>query len=637
MFFLEKISKSYTEKVLFDEISLGIQEGDKIGLIGVNGTGKSTLLKLIAGVEKPDGGKIIVQNGRTISYLSQNPIFKKGVTVIEQIFHGDSPLMDLLREYEKALFDLNQKGHAYNEEKWISLNQRMDAMDGWGLEREAKNILTKLGIHDFYSVIDGLSGGQKKRIAMACALIEPVDLLILDEPTNHMDNDVIEWLEQFLKQRKGSLLMVTHDRYFLDRVVNTILELKQGRIFTYPGNYSKYLELKLLREELEESSEKKRQNFIKKELDWIKKGPRARGTKQKARIERYETLIEDRPLQKQEEVEMEVSAARLGKKILEIQHIEKSYSDKTYISDFSYLVLREDRIGIIGANGSGKSTLLKILASKLMPDHGEVERGQTVKVGYFSQENEEMNEALRVIEYILEEAMVLKTKEGEFSASRMLERFLFPPSMHGAIVGKLSGGEKRRLYLLKILMGAPNVLMLDEPTNDLDVSTLHVLENYIDEFPGAVIVVSHDRYFLDRVTQKLFSFEGEGKICVFQGSYSEYSQYKKNETLKEELSPQKKKGSKEIKEEKKNEPLLKFSYKEQREFETIDEVIANLENQLESLDDKIQKAQSNFIELQGLLPQKEELEKVYQNVLDRWVYLNEMAEEIEKNKTNSNT
>jgi ABC transport system ATP-binding/permease protein len=633
MFFLEKISKSYSEKVLFDEISFGIQEGAKIGLIGVNGTGKSTLLKIIAGVEKPDGGQMIAQNGKTISYLSQNPHFEKEATVLEQVFHGDTPMMNLLREYENALLELNQKKQGgYNEEKWISLNQRMDAMDGWRIEREAKSILTKLGIHDFHVKMEGLSGGQRKRIAMASVLIHPMDLLILDEPTNHMDNDVIEWLEQLLNQRKGALLMVTHDRYFLDRVVDTIIELDQGRLFRYAGNYSQYLESKILREELEESIEKKRQNLLKKELEWIRKGPKARGTKQKARIDRFETLLEDKPLQGQGQVEVEVSASRLGKKILEIHEVEKSYSDKKIIKDFSYLVLRDDRIGIIGPNGTGKSTLLKIIAGKCSPDSGHVEQGQTVKIGYFSQENDEMNEELRVIQYIQEEAMVLKTSEGELSASRMLERFLFPPSTHGSLLKKLSGGEKRRLTLLKILMGAPNVLMLDEPTNDLDVSTLHVLENYIDEFPGAVIVVSHDRYFLDRVTQKLFCFEGERGIQIFQGNYSEYAQLKKEEQWIENSSSQIKKGSMENKEEKKLEKPLKFSYKEQKEFETIDEVIATLEKDLVEIDEKIKQAQSDFIKLQGLLPQKEALEKAYQEAEDRWIYLNERAEEIEKNK-----
>ncbi len=511
----EKISKSYSEKILINEISIGINECDKIGLIGVNGTGKTTLLKVLAGNESYDTGKIIYANGIKIEYLPQNPDFVDGNTILEQIFKGNSPVMKLIREYEGALEMVRENpNNELHAKKLIALTQRMDSLDAWSIETEAKSILTKLGIIDFKADVGKLSGGQRKRIAIAGALITPADLLILDEPTNHIDNDAVDWLENYLNKRKGALLMVTHDRYLLDRVVNRIIELDGGRLYSYQANYSKYLEMKAEREELAGASERKRQSLIRRELEWIRRGAQARTTKQKARIERFEKLTEQQVHDDNSEIDIQVSFSRLGKKIIEVENISKCFPIGEIIRNFSYNLLRDDRIGIIGPNGFGKSTLLKIIAGRLKPDEGNVSIGETVKIGYFSQENDNMEQSnLRVIEYIREQAEAVTTNEGTISASQMLERFLFPQSVQWTPISKLSGGEKRRLHLLRILMKAPNVLMLDEPTNDLDIQTLTVLEEYLDEFPGAVIVVSHDRYFLDKVADHIFSFEGNLSAC----------------------------------------------------------------------------------------------------------------------------
>ena len=509
----EKITKTYGEKVLFSEISLGINEGEKIGLIGVNGTGKSTLLKIIAGVETYDTGKIIKASDAEIAYLPQNPDFDDDLTVLQYIFKGNSPVMKLLQEYEHVVqeYERNPRDGRL-EKRLLSLTQSMDAMGAWTLESDAKTVLTKLGITNFNDKVNTLSGGQKKRVAMAGALINPADLLILDEPTNHIDNDTVDWLEKYLNTRKGALLMVTHDRYFLDRVCNRILELYNGKLYSYQANYSKYLEMKAEREELEISAERKRQNLYRKELEWIRRGAKARSTKQKARIERFEKLKEQQSPISHQDIEIKTLSSRLGKKTIELEHVGKSFDGREIIKDFSYIVLRDDRVGIIGPNGSGKSTLLKMIAGWLETDKGSISIGDTVKIGFFSQENDELDENLRVIEYIKNEAEYIATSEGNLSASQMLEKFLFPPSVQWTPISKLSGGEKRRLYLLRILMGAPNILLLDEPTNDLDIQTLTILESYLDEFDGAVIVVSHDRYFLDRVAEKIFEFDGRGNV-----------------------------------------------------------------------------------------------------------------------------
>ena len=628
----EKISKSYSEKILLNEISLGINEGEKIGVIGINGTGKSTLLKVIAGDEYPDNGKIIKANGLRIEYLPQNPLFEEDTTVLQQVFKGTSPVMQLLRDYEdiRQRFDETPSDSGL-EKKLLSLTQKMESLQAWTVESEAKTVLTKLGISDFNATVSTLSGGQKKRVAMAAALIHPADLLILDEPTNHIDNATVDWLEKYLNSRKGALLMVTHDRYFLDRVSNRIIELDHGRLFSYQANYSKFLEMKAEREELEQASERKRQNIYRRELEWIRQGAQARSTKQKSRVERFEKLKDEQANAAYENIEIKAGSTRLGRKTIELEHVGKSYADQELLHDFSYLLLRDDRIGIIGPNGSGKSTLLKILAGLLQIDTGTVTIGETIKIGYFSQENDEMDDNMRVIEYIRDEAEYLTTSDGVISASQMLENFLFPPAAQWTPISKLSGGEKRRLYLLRVLMGAPNILLLDEPTNDLDVQTLTILESYLDDFSGAVIAVSHDRYFLDRVTEKIFLLEGNGTVERFEGNYSYYSEVIQQRQAEVNSTESKSTAGKENSnmEVKKDRPL-KFTYKEQKEYEQIDSLIADLENKIDQTGTLINEAATNFTRLQELLSSKEQLEKQLEEAMERWVYLNELAESISK-------
>lgn len=621
---IENISKAYSEKKLLDNINLGINEGDKIGVIGINGVGKSTLLKIIAGAEQPDEGRLIKGNSVRLEYLSQNPYFDNEATVLEQVFRGDSDIMRLIRAYEQAVQCPDTP-----PEKLIKLNAEMDKLNAWSMESEAKGILTKLGIEDFEAQIGTLSGGQRKRIMLASALINPSDLLILDEPTNHLDNTTIDWLEEYLNKRKGALLMITHDRYFLDRVVNEILELDRGSLYLYKGNYDNFLEKKLEREEREASSEKKRQGLLKKELAWIRRGAKARSTKQKARIERFEKLNEKITDLENDKLDISVGSSRLGKKVIELMHISKAFDSKKVIDDFSYIVLRNDRVGIIGFNGSGKSTLMNIIAGTMPQDSGSIETGETVKIGLFSQETCHMDETLRVIEYIKEAAEFLTTAEGDkITASQMLERFLFDPSSQWTPISKLSGGEKRRLQLLRVLMEAPNVLLLDEPTNDLDIETLTILEDYIENFPGAVITVSHDRYFLDKVTDKIFAFEGNGVITQFTGNYSDF---KGSNLAKKEDNPKEDKKSNNTENRTKNRPL-KLSYKEQKEYEQIDDIIASLEEQISEMDIKIAAAASDYVLLQQLMEEKEELEKQLEDKMERWIYLNELSERIEKEK-----
>ncbi len=584
----DKISKSFTERPLLDNISLSINEGDKIGLIGVNGTGKSTLLKILAGKEEAEGGIIVRTKGVRVGYLPQNPVFSKELSVLDQVLQD------------------------------VASNERESK------EYECKTILTKLGITDFDQPVSNLSGGQKKRVALAGVLASPVEILILDEPTNHLDNEMADWLEKFLAKYAGAILLVTHDRYFLDRVTNKIAELADGTIYTYDGNYSLYLELKLAREEMALASERKRAALFRTELEWIRSGVRARGTKSKSRIDRFEELRKSKLDLNSDKLELQTLSSRLGRKIIELRHISKCYDDKNLISDFEYTILRNDRIGIIGPNGNGKSTLLKMIMGTVLPDEGTIEIGDTVKIGYFSQENEEMDLSLRVIEYVQSIAYQIATAEGTLSASQMLERFLFPPYMHSTVLGRLSGGERKRLYLLRVLMEAPNVLLLDEPTNDLDIQTLSVLEDYLDGFPGAVIVISHDRYFLDRVVQRIFSLEGNGTIKHYPGGYTDYLE-NHVQSVKNPASDQ---AEQPVKQTRTPTAKTKFSYNEQREFDTIDDVIAALEQQLAELETEMSKEASNYDRLQELLLKKQTLEEELSAKMDRWVYLNDLADKM---------
>ena len=627
---VENISKSYSEKPLLHHINLGINEGDKIGVIGINGTGKSTLLKIIAGIEVPDEGRVIKGNSVVIEYLSQSPYFDPEASVLTQVFKGESPVMKVLREYENALQNPDTP-----HEKIIKLSHDMDTMNGWSIESEAKTVLTKLGITDFQDKVGNLSGGQKKRIALASALINPSDLLILDEPTNHLDNDTIDWLEQYLNKRKGALLMITHDRYFLDRVANEIIELDQGSLYLYKGNYNNFLEKKLEREELEASTERKRQGLLRNELAWIRRGAKARSTKQKARIDRFENLKESGKEINEEKLEISVASSRLGKKVIELKHVSKAFDHREVIHDFTYTVLRGDRVGIIGPNGSGKSTLINLLSGVLQPDQGKIEVGETVKIGMFAQETTHMDDNLRVIEYIREGAEYVGTAEGEkISASQMLERFLFPAALQWTPIGRLSGGEKRRLHLLRILMEAPNVLLLDEPTNDLDIETLTILEDYLEHFSGAVMAVSHDRYFLDKMADKIFAFKDKGRIQEYTGNYSGYkeSSHDEEEDRIVEKDPPNRKADPSSKGDrgKEKEKPLKFSFKEQREYEEIDVVIAGLEEKILETEGKLHDASTDYTLLQQLTAEKEGLEKQLEEKMERWMYLNELAEKIEQ-------
>ncbi|MBS6604218.1 ABC-F family ATP-binding cassette domain-containing protein [Faecalimonas umbilicata] len=595
---IEHISKVFGEKQVFDDISCGIHQGDKIGIIGINGTGKTTLLKIIAGLEEPDQGQVIFQKGLRVTYLPQSPKFPEHATVLSYVADG------------------------------------ADGAD-WGRESEAKNALNRLGITDHHEEIDHLSGGQKKRVALARTLVNPADVLILDEPTNHIDNEMAVWLEEYLNQWKGAIIMVTHDRYFLDRVTNKILEIDHGKLYSYTANYSQFLELKAQREEMELASERKRQSVLRMELEWAKRGCRARTTKQRARLERLEALKNGKAPVRDAEVEMDSVETRMGKKTIELHHISKNYGQKKLIDDFEYIVLKNQRLGIIGPNGCGKSTLMKIITGKEEPDQGTVEIGDTVKIGYFAQEVTEMDENQRVIDYIKDVAEYVPTKDGRITASQMLERFLFTPAMQYTPIGKLSGGERRRLYLLKVLMDAPNVLILDEPTNDLDIPTLTILEDYLDSFLGIVITVSHDRYFLDNIADRIFAFEAGGKLVQYEGGYTDYLEAKerKNGTVVRESEESAKKKA-DRKNWKKDAPeKLKFTYKEQKEYETIDDEIASLEQKIEELDEQMMQYATNSAKLSEITEQKEAAEATLEEKMERWVYLNDLAERIENQKS----
>lgn len=603
------ISKSYTASPLLSNLSYAINEGDKIGLIGVNGTGKSTLLRITAGIEDADSGKIILTGGVRIGYLPQAPAYDPEKTVLEQA---------------------------------VSYLTREIAAEG---EYKCKSMLNQLGITDFEKKMNTLSGGERKRVAMAGIFTNECDILILDEPTNHIDSDTVEWLENYLKKFRGAIFMVTHDRYFLDRVTNVILELTGGRLYRHEGNYEVYLENRAAREEMALATERKRRTLYRRELEWMRRGAQARTTKAKGRIDRFHQLEESKLVVNNTALEMKSVSSRLGKKIIELEHVSKAFDGVPVISDFSYTVLRNDRIGIIGENGSGKSTLLKLISGELQPDSGSVEIGETVKIGYFSQENEHMDKSRRVIEYICDIAHNVKTEDGYISASQMLERFLFPPHMHSIPVSRLSGGEQRRLYLLGILMSAPNVLLLDEPTNDLDIDTLCILEDYLDSFAGAVIAVSHDRHFIDRIAEKTFVYEGEGHIAEYPGGYSDWVE-RRAAGLAAEKTAGKASGKTAASDGKQTDSTsqtgrtdagrpkkLKFSYKEQREFETIDEDIAALESAIEEVDGRISEAGSDYCKLQELTAKRDELTAALDEKMERWVYLNDLAEKIEAQKS----
>ena len=594
---MENLTKSYTERLIFDHTSFSINEGEKIGLIGINGTGKSTLLRLAAGLEEPDEGTVVRSRGLDIRFLPQNPQFQEGDTILESI----------VRENE---------GHGHV----------------WDLESQAKAMLTKLGFTDFDEKVETLSGGQRKRVALVSVLLSTADLLVLDEPTNHLDSHMADWLEDYLKRFRGSLLMVTHDRYFLDSVTNRIVELERGKFYSYQTNYEGYLKARAERLDMAQATERKRQSLLRVELEWMQRGARARSTKQKAHIQRYEALRDQKGAEEERNVELESIASRLGRTTVELEGITKTYGSKVLMKDFSYIFLKNDRIGIIGPNGSGKSTLMKIIAGWIQPDEGKVTVGQTVKMGYFSQENEAMDGSLKVIDYIRQAAEYVKTKDGSISASQMLERFLFMPSMQYTVIDKLSGGEKRRLYLLRILMEAPNVLLLDEPTNDLDIQTLTILEDYLDSFPGIVIAVSHDRYFLDRVVRRIFAFEGQGRVVQYEGGFTDYQtaweQKQRELGSGEDWNEKVQKKDKKPTPKPRGERKLKFTYKEQKEWETIEEDITRLEEETASLEQQMEEAASDYGKLNELMVKKQEKEQLLEEKMERWMYLNDLAEQI---------
>lgn len=619
---IEHVSKSYGDKQLFKDISFTIAEKERIGLIGVNGTGKSSLLKIVAGADLPDEGTLTAGKDYSIAYLSQHPTFGSDKTVIDQVFQGDSSIMKLLRAYEDTL---NQLNHSPNDQKLqgnlFQLQKQMDAQNGWDASTNAKTILMKLGIEDMSKKVNELSGGQKKRVALAQILIEAADLLILDEPTNHLDFQAVKWLEEYLSKYNGAILLVTHDRYFLDKVTNRIFELDGGHLYSYKGNYASFLEAKAIREENEAATLDKNKNLFRRELEWIRRGAQARSTKQKARIQRFEELGDTIAGGKAAgKFDIALNGSRLGKQVFELKDASKKFAKKIILNHFHLLVKPGDRIGIIGNNGTGKSTLLNILAQRIPLDQGEFIMGQTVKIAYYTQESVDMDENKRMIEYIKETAQMVETSDGKMiSAAQMLERFLFPLNMHGTPIRKLSGGEKRRLYLLKILMEAPNVLLLDEPTNDLDTQTLTVLEDYLGEFPGVVITVSHDRYFLDKVADELLILKGEGFIDPFYGNYTEYLE--KQITAKKPVAVESKPSKTPEKEKKK-----KMTYMEKKEWEEMDGMIEQTEAQLGQVSADMEKIGSDFTKAQELMKQQSALNDKLEALIERWSYLAELAE-----------
>ena len=624
------LCKTHGLKIMFDHISVNIDSSDKIGLLGVNGTGKSTLLKILAGIAQADEGEIQTSNQLVMEYLPQHPDFDENATVLQQIFRGESPFMKVLRNYEQTL---NALEHDSDNEKLtqqlLDLSAQMDEQDAWQLESEAKAILNKLGIHDFSAKVSSLSGGQRKRIALAGALIRPCNLLILDEPTNHLDNDAIEFLEQHLKAKNCALLMVTHDRYFLDRVTNRILELSNARLHSYEGNYETFLELKTQREENERRIQEKAHALYKQELAWMRKGVEARRTKQKARIERFYELEDSLTSQQEEKMEISLQHSRLGKKIIELDHLRKTFDNKICIADLTYAVVRDDRIGIIGNNGLGKSTLLNILGKGMPYDSGSVVWGDTVRIGYYTQDNSDLPLDMRVIDYVREKGEYIHSSDGSLiSAARMLERFLFSGAQQHSLIRNLSGGEKRRLYLLGVLMDDVNVLLLDEPTNDLDIQTLQILEDFIDHFSGPVITVSHDRYFLDRIAHRIFAFEGNGRVDIHTGNYSDYAERKQLEVPEEPEVIEKEKKT----DTRQRAPKIKFTYQEAKEYETIEADIETLEAKINQCDNDMAANSTNFVKLNEIGKIKEELELQLVEKMERWEYLMEKAEQIAQQK-----
>ena len=609
LFTMENITKSYTDRILLDDVGFSINENEKIGVIGVNGMGKSTLLKVVAGIEEADAGKISMGNQVKICYLPQTPVFTPGTTILQAAVGG-------------------------NMEEW----------NRWTIEADARSMLNQLGFADYEEKVEHMSGGQKKRVALVNALLTPADILILDEPTNHLDNAMSEWLENYLISFRGAVLMVTHDRYFLDRIATRIVEVDKGKLYSYPGNYAKFVELKEERQNMALATERKRKSLLRTELEWLHRGARARSTKQKAHIDRIQAMQEMKDIQEEKQVLLTSTASRMGNKTIELSDISKSYGNHLLIRDYNYIFLKNDRIGIIGPNGCGKTTLLKIINGIVKPDTGTIEIGQTIRIGYFSQENEYMDDSMKVIDYVKEAGEYIQTSDGRITASQMLERFLFEGAIQWSKIEKLSGGEKRRLYLLRILMSAPNVLILDEPTNDLDIQTLTILENYLDGFDGIIIVVSHDRYFLDRTVRRIFAFEGEGAIRQYEGGYSDYLIRKELEGLPDmtvksmgvgSAVQTEKSGSENSAEDsrvtwKKHDKKLKFSYKEQREFETIDEEITALEEKIKVLDAQMLENTSNSVKLNELLEKKEEVSQQLDKKMDRWVYLNDLNEQIQE-------
>ena len=626
----ENIEKSFTERKLLNGASFYLEEGEKVGIIGINGTGKSTLLKILAKIEEPDSGKVICANHVVMRYLPQNPVFLPEKTVLESVLEAAAGKQDTIYA------GVNAGGkHEVNEKIWE-------------MESSAKAFLTRLGITNFTQKTKELSGGQKKRLALAAILLVPCDILLLDEPTNHIDHEMADWLEDYLKKWKGSLIMVTHDRYFLDSVSNRIVEIDKGNIYSYDTNYSGFLERKAMREESEIAGERKRQSVLRKEIEWIKRGAKARSTKQKARIQRYETLRDQSAPDVDKKIEISSISTRMGKTTVELSHLHKAYGDRVLIQDFSYIFLKNDRIGFVGKNGCGKTTLMKMIEGRQKPDSGEVILGQTIKLGYYSQEIEEkkkagiayMDPSMRVIDYIKNTAEFVRTEDGLISASAMLERFLFPPEEQYSVIGKLSGGEKRRLNLLRVLMEAPNVLILDEPTNDLDIVTLSILEDYLDNYDGIVITVSHDRYFLDRVVRRIFAFEENGVLRQYEGGYTDYVNRKREEEKDREPQIQTEKESTAkpaAKDTRTHAPKLKFSYKEQREYETIETDIAALEERMDEIDKEIAKCATDFVRLNELTEEKTKVNTELEEKLERWEYLEELAAKIEAQKNGKNS
>ena len=604
---IEHLTKAYTERKLFDDTDFSIQEGDKIGVIGINGTGKSTLLKILAGQEEPDAGKVTKGSKVQIRFLTQQQTFPENMTALEAVMDG-------------------------NQNEW----------NAWTLESDAKNMLNQLKVPNFDQPMSELSGGQKKRVALAQVLLSEADILILDEPTNHLDNTMSEWLEEYLLKSRSAVVMVTHDRYFLDRVSNRIVELDKGKIYTYPGNYSEFIRLKEARQNIEIASERKRQSMLRTELEWLNRGARARSTKQKAHIQRIEEMQAQKGPVEDSVIEMSSVSTRMGRKTIELEHLTMVYGDRVLFRDYNYIFLKNDRIGIIGENGCGKSTLLKIIVGEETPKEGTVTIGDTIQIGYFSQDSRKMDENMRVIDYVKEVGEYITTTEGKITAAMMLERFLFDGNMQYSLIGKLSGGERRRLQLLRVLMSAPNVLILDEPTNDLDIQTLTILEDYLDHFDGIVITVSHDRYFLDRIVRRIFAFEANGHIQQYEGGYSDYLiayelRYGQEPGSETNTTASCKTESPSVKEQKnagrKQQTKLKFSYKEQREFETIESDIEELENKIADLEAEMMANASSYGKLSELTKEKEEKEALLEQKMERWEYLTELSEKIEAQKS----